>query len=175
MFCRIILALCNTVMAAMLATMCLPVSVRAFAPKFVRAGDARTIIRGISGSQTLNMIMKEPPFPSIDAMAKQMQLQKLMKEYQNSGKKSIIEDTVEFPTVFIMKVIGVNDATFAIDTINAIAFVLGETPEKIDFNIKETSGGKYISITISPVFSRADEVYAAYEAVSKDSRVKFVM
>jgi putative lipoic acid-binding regulatory protein len=122
------------------------------------------------------MIMREPPFPSIDAMAKQMQLQKLMKEYQSSGKKkSIIEDTVEFPTVFIMKVIGVNDPTFAIDTINAIAFVLGETPEKIDFNIKETSGGKYVSITISPVFNKADEIYAAYEAVSKDSRVKFVM
>jgi putative lipoic acid-binding regulatory protein len=151
----------------MMATMCLPTFVRAFTPKFVR---------GLSRSHTLSMVIREPPFPSIDAMAKQMQLQKLMKEYQNSGKRtSIIEDTVEFPSVFVIKIIGVNDPTFAIDTINAVAFVLGETPEKIEFYLKETSGGKYVSITISPTFSKADEIYAAYEAIAKDKRVKFMM
>jgi putative lipoic acid-binding regulatory protein len=119
----------------------------------------------------------EPKFPSIDETAKQIKLANALKDYKDGdeNKKSVFEDHVTFPTEFMIKVIGMNEPTFIIDILNSVATVVNQAPEKIAFTTKETAGGKYLSISIKPFFKDADEVYAAYDAVSKDKRVKFVI
>lgn len=119
----------------------------------------------------------EPKFPSIDETAKQIKLANALKDYKDGdeNKKSVFEDHVTFPSEFMIKIIGMNEPTFIIDILNSVATVVNQAPEKIAFTTKETAGGKYLSISIKPVFKDADEVYAAYDAVSKDKRVKFVI
>lgn len=90
-------------------------------------------------------------------------------------KKTVFEDHVTFPTLFTIKVIGVNDPTFVTETVNNIAALVKQDPSQIKVSTKEAAGGKYLSISLSPMFKDAEEVYAAYDIVSKDSRVKFVI
>ena len=119
----------------------------------------------------------EPKFPSIDETARQIKLANTLKDYKDGDetKKSVFEDHVTFPSEFMIKIIGVNEPTFILDILNSVATVVNQAPEKIAFTTKETAGGKYLSISIKPLFKDANEVYAAYDIVSKDSRVKFVI
>jgi putative lipoic acid-binding regulatory protein len=119
----------------------------------------------------------EPKFPSIDETSRQIKLANVLKDYKegNENKNSVFEDHVTFPSEFMIKVIGLNEPTFVLDIVNSVATIVNQAPEKINFTTKEAAGGKYLSISIKPFFNDASEVYAAYDAVSKDTRVKFVI
>lgn len=141
-------------------------------------------LASFSSSSRVNMFKEnggEPKFPSIDRTIQQLKSGTVLKDTSGEGfgekaeKKSVFEDHVEFPTEFMIKVIGLNDPTFAIDILNSVATIVNQAPEKISFTTKETAGGKYLSISIKPYFKDAAEVYAAYDIVSKDTRVKFVI
>lgn len=119
------------------------------------------------------------PFPSIDALSKQLQqlgsIQKNGFAPEKEGQNAI-EKTVTFPTsTFIIKVIGVNEPSFASDIVNSVAVIVNESPEKINVETKVTSGGKYMSVSITPTFQAAEEIYRVYAAVQADRRVKFVI
>ena len=119
---------------------------------------------------------EEPPFPSIDAMTRQLKLQSvLQKGTLPASTNNVIDQTVVFPSIFLIKVIGANDQTFAQDMVNSVAAVINVLPENIPIETKVTSGGKYQSVTLSPTFQTADEIYKSYAAMSLDKRVKFVM
>ena len=159
---------------------------------FVMAGCTITLIKSLIVKQTGKSLASyhrisqrsmfkanggEPKFPSIDETARQIKLANTLKDYKDGDetKKSVFEDHVTFPTEFMIKIIGVNEPTFIIDILNSVATVVNQAPEKITFTTKETAGGKYLSISIKPLFKDAEEVYAAYDIVSKDTRVKFVI
>jgi len=162
------------------------------ATAFLRRLPARAFQRAFS-TATISMggrrFPEEPPFPSIDAMTRQLKLQSVLQKgtlaamggsaatgVAADGKtKNVIDQTVVFPTVFLIKVIGANDHTFAQDMVNSVAAVINVLPEQIPVETKITSGGKYQSVTLSPTFQTADEIYKSYAAVSSDKRVKFVM
>ena len=163
------------------------------ATAFLRRLPARAFQRTFS-TATISMGVRrfpeEPPFPSIDAMTRQLKLQSVLQKgtlaamggsaaatgVAADGKtKNVIDQTVVFPTVFLIKVIGANDHTFAQDMVNSVAAVINVLPEQIPVETKITSGGKYQSVTLSPTFQTADEIYQSYAAVSSDKRVKFVM
>ena len=145
-----------------------------------RTGNPSRIIgsRLMMGVRKFNSEEPPPPFPSIDALSKQLQQQKNGGGFASVEKESrnAIEKTVTFPTsTFIIKVIGINEPSFASDIVNCVAVVVNETPENISVETKVTSGGKYMSISITPTFQAADEIYKVYAAVQADSRVKFVI
>jgi putative lipoic acid-binding regulatory protein len=116
--------------------------------------------------------------PSIDQLAnaaKTAQLSDLLGEYEKKEKK-VFDDKLTFPTKFMLKVVGANEPTFVEDVVKAITSCVGEQPlEHIPFKLTETAGGKYVSISIEPVFSASEELYAVYDVVAKDSRVKFML
>ena len=113
--------------------------------------------------------------PSIDELAKQQKLRTMIKDYQSQPDKKVFDDTMQFPTAFLIKIIGVNDSTFLSDTLNTIAKCTGKSPESISYSTKSTGGGQYLSISSSAMYSKASEIYAVYDAMSKDSRVKFML
>ena len=146
--------------------------------------SARSLIRvsRMASRQVRSTLIKasssgEKKFPSIDETAKQIKLANVLKDYKDGDetKASVFEDHVTFPSEFMIKIIGINEPTFIIDILNSVATVINQAPEKIAFTTKETAGGKYLSISIKPVFEDAAAVYAAYDIVSKDTRVKFVI
>lgn len=104
---------------------------------------------------------------------KQEKLKNLLEEYQQSKNKKIFEDQLVFPTVFVMKIIGTNDATFVQDTLQNISIRINCDPQSIPFSIKDN--GKYVSITVKPTFLDASQLYSVYDDIGKDSRVKFIL
>lgn len=130
--------------------------------------------------------------PSIDAIAKQLQMSKDLRDKViggggagtssassptgPDGKKMGFEDLIkEFPSKFTIKVIGTNDPSFAIDIINSVAATIAVTPEEIQVSTRDTKGGQWLSISITPTFKSAAEIYKVYDVLGQDSRVKFVI
>ncbi len=121
--------------------------------------------------------------PSIDAQSKayeaQQKLSKLKEEMKTQNKK-VFDETIVFPSKFTIKVIGLNDATFAADTVDKIAKILNKSSNEIEFSSREskTTEGKsasFLSLTISPLFNSSTELYAVYDILNSDPRVKFVL
>lgn len=119
-----------------------------------------------------------------DDQIKTSKFNQLLKNYQTSPstKKNnrVFDDTLQFPCVFKLKVIGVNDeeGLFVNDVIVRVASILGCLPENVNYSIKDSNAdgrGKYISITLSPKFQNADELYEVYDIGANDPRVKFVI
>ena len=81
------------------------------------------------------------------------------------------ETLVEYPCEFAIKVIGLREGSFHTDLISIIADVTGTDAGVIRFSVFDK--GKYQSVTIHAPVQNADMLYACYEAVSKDERVKF--
>lgn len=140
--------------------------------------------------------------PSVDQFSKQQKLQELMSVYQKQGKaaksgisakivgssdttgvangsgtgKKVFDDTIKFPTEFMMKIVGTNESTFVPDILRAIGECLDkQRMDSIAYSTKETAGGKYVSITVKSLFHSSQELYAVYEAIAKDKRVKFTL
>ena len=95
--------------------------------------------------------------------------------FDDSSKKRVIEETVEFPCSFTIKVIGINDSGFVADSVKTLCSELSFSPEAVKVAVKETTGGKYVSATLVADYQKADEVYAAYAALGRDPRVKFLL
>lgn len=114
------------------------------------------------------------PLPSIYEQAKLNDYKKLQDQY-DSGERRVLDDTVDFPCEFTIKIIGVNEKSFAPDVVNTVSVATGIIPEAMKVSVRETSGKKYVSITLVATYASADEVYAAYQCISKDTRVKYVI
>ena len=70
---------------------------------------------------------------------------------------------------------GTNHPTFVNDIIASVAASIGCLPDTIKYTISNSKQGNYISVSITPYFQNSDEIYAAYESISKDTRVKYVI
>jgi putative lipoic acid-binding regulatory protein len=94
----------------------------------------------------------------------------------SSAGKSVFADTVTFPTRFMIKIVGLNEPDFAADMVATVLSELGPqgtSPQSL--STKETAGGKYVSVSIKPFFRSADELYAVYDRIKLDKRVKFML
>lgn len=81
------------------------------------------------------------------------------------------ETLVDYPCEFAIKVIGLREGDFHTDMIRRVASVTGAEAGTIRFSVLDK--GKYQSVTIHAPVQNADMLYACYEEVSKDERVKF--
>jgi len=91
-----------------------------------------------------------------------------------TGEKSrVFEALVEYPSVFKMKIVGQDDEqeSFAPEMVDLIARSCGVERSMV----KHTSrrNGKWTSVTVHAPVRSADMLYALYENVDKDPRVKF--
>lgn len=148
--------------------------------KLARIPSARSSLplfaKGFGNMKDPTDLLRMNTMPSIDQLAKQQNLNELVESYRNSDRQ-VFEDKLEFPTKFLIKIVGVNDDSFVADTMKTVASCLSqpEARESLTCSRKETSGGKYVSITVQPLFQTSDEIYAVYAALSTDDRVKFVV
>ena len=137
-----------------------------------------------------------------DEVSKQQKLQELINAYQTKGQvgtldrskfKSVLEslnsaqlsepgnrkvfdDTMKFPADFMIKIVGQNEPEFVTDMLDTVKKCLDSNQQQnFPYSIKETAGGKYVSLTVTPVFQNAEELYATYEAIGKDKRVKMTL
>lgn len=100
-------------------------------------------------------------------------LQAMIQGYQGQSHKRILDETVKFPSKFMIKVIGNNEGDFVNDVIRAISKASGVPGNELCVATREN--GKFLSITVNPVFPSANSIYATYKELSNDKRVKFVL
>lgn len=91
---------------------------------------------------------------------------------EDTGEKSrVFEALLDYPSDFTLKVVGANEGFFVSEIVAIVAEACGTEPDNIAHTTR--SMGKWTSVTcICPVQS-AEMVYALYEAVDRDPRVKF--
>ena len=91
----------------------------------------------------------------------------------SSAEGSVFDRMLDYPTTFQIKVIGLSQGHFASDMIDICSRVTGVPSEDIKFSLRDTKTKKYRSVTIDVPVESAAMLYACYEALSKDPRVKF--
>lgn len=81
------------------------------------------------------------------------------------------QQLVQFPCVFTIKVVGVRQGEFTEDILDAVGGVVGRTRDELKHSVRDN--GKWRSITVEVPVQTSEQLYAVYEAVGKDPRVKF--
>ena len=90
----------------------------------------------------------------------------------NSDIKSRVFDDIVFPSIFTIKVIGINSENFPDEVLNAIEAITGNRPKE-GYSTKVHK--KYCSVTVSPTFKDADQLYECYQKMRENPQVKFVL
>jgi len=91
---------------------------------------------------------------------------------EETGEKSrVFEALVEYPSIFKLKIIGVNESSFSTEMIQIVAETCQVEAGRIKYT--ERVNGKWLSVTVHAPVESAEMLYALYENVDKDPRVKF--
>jgi len=76
----------------------------------------------------------------------------------------LLESTHNFPCRYVFKVIGKNENDFPLRVIAAMKQAL-EASVDPPHRMRETAGGRHVSLTFEPVIKSADQAHAAYRAL----------
>lgn len=90
-------------------------------------------------------------------------------------KRRAIDELVEFPCVFRFKVVGVATEGFVEALLARVAKVLGRPVASTEHSVRRSAHGRYESVTLDLPVQDGDAVYAIYEAISDDERVKYLL
>ena len=88
-------------------------------------------------------------------------------------KKRVFEALVEYPSIFKMKIVGQDDEqeSFTTEIVEVVAESCGVECSMIEHSKRQN--GKWTSVTVHAPVESADMLYALYENVDKNPRVKF--
>jgi uncharacterized protein len=92
---------------------------------------------------------------------------------RETGKKSrVFEALVEYPCLFTLKIVGANEGDFVRDMLAVVAEACDcATPDDLSHSTKAV--GKWTSVTVQAPVESSEMLYALYERVDLDPRVKF--
>lgn len=76
-----------------------------------------------------------------------------------AGGERVIDQLVDFPSVFTFKVVGHRQGDFVTDITDLVAGVTGVTREDVRVSVRDTPNGKWRSITLKAPCNTADNVY----------------
>lgn len=91
---------------------------------------------------------------------------------KETGKKSrVFEALVEYPCDFTMKIVGANEGSFVSDMVGIVAEACEATPDDIQHSVRAM--GKWTSVSVEAPVKSAEMLYALYEKLDLDPRVRF--
>ena len=83
----------------------------------------------------------------------------------------VFEAFVDYPCKFTMKIVGANEGTFVQDIVALVAEACESEISAISHSTKMM--GKWTSVTVHAPVENSEMLYALYERVDLDPRVKF--
>jgi len=132
-----------------------------------------SFLRDMNGPMGLGR--QTPKLPLVE-LANQQRLRSLIEEYKESKERKVFDERLQFPTEFLIKIVGTNDPTFVSDMLNTLATCTNSPVNQLNYLLKNSSGASnYVSISVAPLFQDSTQLYTAYDVISKDSRVKFML
>ena len=90
------------------------------------------------------------------------------------GRKPL-HDLVDFPCTFEFKAVGTAAADFVSSMLVRVGEVLGRTIGDDEHSVRKSATGRYESVSLRLFVTSGDEVYAIYEAIQADARVKILL
>lgn len=90
---------------------------------------------------------------------------------ETGEKQRVFEALIDYPCEFKMKIIGKNEGAFAKEMVQVVADSCNVQSDVVKFT--ERVNGKWLSITVFAPVENAEMLYALYENVDRDPRVKF--
>jgi len=91
---------------------------------------------------------------------------------ERTGERSrVFEALVEYPTEFMIKIVGPNSGTFVADMVETVADSCRVTAAQIKHSVREN--GKWTSVTVTAPVQSAQMLYDLYKQIDLDPRVKF--
>ena len=91
---------------------------------------------------------------------------------KETGEKSrVFEALVNYPCDFTMKIVGANEGCFVEEIVAVVAEACESEPGRISYRTKVM--GKWTSVTVQAPVKNSEMLYALYEKVDLDPRVKF--
>ncbi len=85
-----------------------------------------------------------------------------------------LSDLITYPAAMSIKAMGLNSAEFESWVIGLVTpFIEPEKPSKVD--TRESSGGKYLSVTVHFTASSQKQYELVYSALRDDARVLFTL
>jgi putative lipoic acid-binding regulatory protein len=90
-------------------------------------------------------------------------------------KRRTIDELQQFPCVFCFKAVGVAARGFVGDLRARVAEVLGRQVKDEEVSVRASENGRYESVTLELYVEDGDEVYSIYQALSEDSRIRFLL
>lgn len=95
----------------------------------------------------------------------------LYSDEETGEKKRVFEALVEYPCLFTMKIVGANEGAFAAEMVQIVAESCEVDVEDVENSVKDN--GKWTSVTVKAPVKSAEMLYAIYENIDRDPRVKF--
>lgn len=86
-------------------------------------------------------------------------------DQERQRRLDLLNETHEFPTTVLFKVIGTNDPQFVLAVLEAIREVL-ELAEHPSHQLREARGGRHIAISLEPPVQHAEQVLNVYARLS---------
>jgi putative lipoic acid-binding regulatory protein len=118
------------------------------------------------GSTTSSIPINDPSRPEIDDQG-----YTLYTDEETGEKSRVFEALVDYPCVFTMKIVGVNEGTFVQDILDVVADATESNVSDISHSTKAL--GKWTSVTVKAPVQSSEMLYTLYEKVDLDPRVKF--
>jgi len=90
---------------------------------------------------------------------------------ETGEQKRVFEALVDYPCEFTMKIVGLNEGTFVAEIVDIVAESC--VVSSSDIKHTERKNGKYVSVSVKAPVQSAEMLYALYENIDRDPRVKF--
>lgn len=91
---------------------------------------------------------------------------------EKTGEKSrVFEALISYPCKFKIKIVGANEGPFVSEMVALVAESCNVEVDEVDYS--EKRNGKWISVTVAAPVESAEMLYALYEIIDRDPRVKF--
>jgi putative lipoic acid-binding regulatory protein len=106
-----------------------------------------------------------------------MSYNQLIEYYKtHPNRNQLLQDTLKFPCKYPIKIIGNNEpnSKFVEEMISKATMIL-KLDQSLPYTLKHSSSAALVSISIHPSFHSAEQIYAIYDELQKDSRVRMIL
>jgi putative lipoic acid-binding regulatory protein len=86
-----------------------------------------------------------------------------------------LESLMEFPCRHTFKAVGRAEGDFVPSMLARVGAVLGRAVDSGEHSVRQSSGGRYESVTLDLWVESGEQLYAVYEAIYDDERVRYLL
>lgn len=133
---------------------------------FGKASSKKSSTKPFVGIGPPDPVLNDPTKPEFDDQG-----YTLYTDRETGEKSRVFEALVDYPCDFTLKIVGVNEGLFVEEIVAVVAEACESEVSTLAYRTKVM--GKWTSVTVQAPVKSSEMLYALYEKVDLDPRVKF--